>query len=389
MKIAIVGAGIAGMSCAIALTQAGHEVTVHERAADPYGAGGGMVLWPNGSFVLQELGLLQDVAAVGGIPHAMHRLTRTGTPLQSLEIGRLDRAMGYASHAIFRRDLMRILADRLERLGVPVRYGVTGLALHSGDDGLARLTCSDGSETGADLLIGADGRMNSIARQFVLGDNRPRFQGFVNWVGSVEADQDLVERPDVLDFWGDGERFGVVAVTPRKLYWAAAVSAPGMDRLPAFAALYERFGDWPDPVPALLRQTPPGQIRLIPVHDVDPVPCWHRANVLMLGDAAHASLPTSGQGAAQALEDAWHLPRFLAAHGDRLDDALAAFTAQRAPKTRSQALGARQFAQELFGDAAGRHQRDARARGADSAAQVAGMAQGWGSGLPMGSARRV
>lgn len=388
MKIAIIGAGIAGMSCAIALTEAGHDVTVHERAADPYGAGGGMVLWPNAAFVLQAFGLLDAVAAVGGIPHGMHRLTRTGTPLQSLDIGRLDRAMGYPSHAVFRRDLMRILAERLARQGVAVRYGVAGLALQDGPDGRTRLRCSDGGEIDADLLIGADGRMNSIARQFVLGDNRPRFQGFVNWVGAVEVDDDLVARPDVLDFWGDGERFGVVTVTPRKLYWAAAVGAPGMDRLPGFDALYERFGDWPDPVPALLRRTPVDQIRLIPVHDVDPVPCWHRANVLMLGDAAHGSLPTSGQGAAQALEDAWHLPRFLAAHGADLDAALAAFTAQRAPKTRSQALGARQFARELFiDDAAGRRQRDERARGIDGTAQVAGMAHGWGSGLPMGTAR--
>jgi 2-polyprenyl-6-methoxyphenol hydroxylase-like FAD-dependent oxidoreductase len=388
MKIVIIGAGIAGMSCAIALTEAGHDVTVHERAADPYGAGGGMVLWPNAGFVLEELGLLDAVAAVGGIPHAMHRLSRTGTPLQSLDIGRLDRAMGYPSYAVFRRDLMRILADRLVRQGVPVRYSVTGLAIRSGPDGHARLTCSDGGAIDADLLIGADGRMNSIARQFVVGDNRPRFQGFVNWVGAVEVDDDLVARPDVLDFWGDGERFGVVAITPRKLYWAAAVAAPSMDRLPAFDALYERFGDWPGPIPALLRRTPAEQIRLIPVHDVDPVPCWHRANVLMLGDAAHASLPTSGQGAAQALEDAWYLPRFLAAHGDNLDAALAAFTAQRAPKTRSQALGARQFAQELFvADPAERHRRDERARRIDGTAQVAGMAHGWGSGLPMGSAR--
>ncbi|WEF30905.1 FAD-dependent monooxygenase [Pseudoduganella chitinolytica] len=384
MQIHIIGAGIAGLASAIALTQAGHAVTVHERNRDPYGGGGGMVLWPNASFVLDQLGLLPAVAAIGGVPQAMRRLDRQGQLLQSLDIGMLDREMGYASHAVFRRDLMRILADWLARHAVPVHYGVAGMTLRSGADGHAWLERADGSTIQADLLLGADGRKHSISRQFVLGENQPRFQGFVNWVGAVELDSDMASEPGVQDFWGIGERFGAVAVTPRKLYWAAAAVAPAPDRLPAFDDLYQRFADWPAPIPALLRQTPRADIRLIAVHDVDPVPCWHRANVLMLGDAAHASLPTSGQGAAQALEDAWHLPRCLAAHAGDIDGALAAFTPLRAPKTQAQALGARQFAADLFmTDAEECARRDARAAGQDMGALVTGMARGWASGLPL------
>lgn len=388
MQIHIIGAGIAGLASAIALTRAGHAVTVLERNPDPFGAGGGMVLWPNASFVLDRLGLLPAVAAIGGVPRTMRRLDRQGQLLQSLDIGLLDREMGYASHAVFRRDLMRILADWLVRHEVPVHYGVAGMTLRADAEGRARLECADGNTIHADLVLGADGRKRSIARQFVLGDNqprhRPRFQGFVNWVGAVELDSDAAEEPGVQDFWGVGERFGVVAITPRKVYWAAAAAAPALDRLPAFDELYDRFAGWPAPIPALLRQTPRADVRLIAVHDVDPVPCWHRANVLMLGDAAHASLPTSGQGAAQALEDAWHLPRCLAAHPGDIDAALAAFTALRAPKTQAQALGARQFAADLFiTDAAECARRDARAAGQDMGALVGGMARGWASGLPL------
>ncbi|MBJ7311533.1 FAD-dependent monooxygenase [Rugamonas sp. CCM 8940] len=383
MNIAILGAGIAGMSCAIALTQAGHTVTVYERNTDEH-AGGGMVLWPNASFVLDQLGLLPAVAAAGASPRAMRRLSRNGAALQHLDIGQLDREMGHASHAILRRDLVAILADWLARHGVPIHYGVAGLALTTGADGRASLECADRAPISADLLIGADGRNRSVARQYVLGENHPRFQGFVNWVGAVEVDEDLVEQPGVQDFWGKAERFGVVSITPRKIYWAAAVAAPALDRLPAFDELYQRFADWPAPIPALLRQTPREQLRLIAVHDVDPVERWHRANVLMLGDAAHASLPTSGQGASQALEDAWHLPRCLAAHADNLDQALAAFTALRSPKTKGQTMGARQFANDLFlTDEAECQQRDARAAQVDPAQQIAAMAKGWASGLPM------
>ncbi|WUR14327.1 FAD-dependent oxidoreductase [[Empedobacter] haloabium] len=382
MRIVIIGAGIAGLASAIALTRAGHRVAVYERNPDPYGAGGGMVLWPNAAFVLDELGLLPAVAAVGGVPGAMRRLDRAGRLLQSLDIGQLDREMGYRSHAVLRRDLMRILADWLARHGVVVHYGVAGMTLR-GDDTGAWLERADGGTITADLLVGADGRKHSISRHFVLGENQPRYQGFVNWVGAVELERDLVDEPGVQDFWGIGERFGAVAIGPRKLYWAAAAAAPDLQRLPAFDALYERFADWPAPIPTLLRATPREKVSLIAVHDVDPVPCWHRANVLMLGDAAHASLPTSGQGAAQALEDAWHLPRCLAAH-DGIDAALAAFTALRAPKTQAQALGARQFAADLFiTDEEQCRRRDARAAGTPTAALVSGMARGWGSGLPL------
>lgn len=384
MNIVIIGAGLAGMGCAIALTQAGHAVSLVERHPDPHAGGGGMVLWPNASFVLDQLGLLESVAAVGGVPRAMRRLTRQGDFLQTLDIGRLDQAMGYPSIAILRRDLVRILHGWLVEHGVPVRFGVAGMRLEAEADGQARLECSDGGRITADLLLGADGRMQSVARQFVLGENAPRFQHFVNWVGALEADEDLLDVAEVQDFWGSGERFGVVSITPRKLYWAAAVTASGMDALPPFEALHERFAGWPAPIPQLLQKTRPDQVRLIPVHDVDPAACWHRANVLMLGDAAHGSLPTSGQGAAQALEDAWHLPRCLAAHPDSLEEALAAFTALRAPKTAAMTHGARQFARAVFeGGDAGPGQASAADTAGASDALVTGMARGWGAGLPL------
>jgi 2-polyprenyl-6-methoxyphenol hydroxylase-like FAD-dependent oxidoreductase len=85
------------------------------------------------------------------------------------------------------------------------------------------------------------------------------------------------------------------------------------------------------------------------VHDLDPLPYWHQDNVLIIGDAAHAPLPTSGQGACQALEDAWHLARCLAKK-DVLDNILTGFYQQRIVKTSAAQTTGRQLAQQIFSD---------------------------------------
>ncbi|MEC5159523.1 MULTISPECIES: FAD-dependent monooxygenase [unclassified Janthinobacterium] len=389
MDILILGAGVAGAAAAIALRQRGHAVRVFERRALAGGLGAGVVLWPNASFVLSELGLLSQVAAAGGTPPGMCRMDQCGRLLMRLDIGGLDRAMGYASHALLRRDLQAILLAEMARLGVQLHDGATAVALRAVGDGTAAVRFDDGRIERADLIVGADGRMDSLARRYVHCAEvaAPRYQGFVNWVASVEAPVDLVDDLSVLDFWGVGERFGIVPVGRRKLYWAGAqaAAAPGACGGGDFkAALAEQFAGWPEPVGRVIAHTEAGAIRRIPIYDLEPVARWHRDNVLLIGDAAHASLPTSGQGACQALEDAWHLARCLEPGGD-LSLALAGFTARRADKTGAITHGGRQLARSLFQlDRAGSQARNAQARAADPAQAVAAMAQGWGAGLELG-----
>ncbi|WP_317205197.1 FAD-dependent monooxygenase [Janthinobacterium sp.] len=248
---------------------------------------------------------------------------------------------------------------------------------------------ADGRVERADLILGADGRMDSPARRYVRGGGAgaARYQGFVNWVGSVEAPCDLVDDLAVRDYWGAGERFGVVPVSRRSLYWAGAraAAAPGATGAGDFKeGLLALFAGWPALVGAVIARTPATAIRRIPIYDLDPCARWRRDNVLLIGDAAHASLPTSGQGACQALEDAWHLARCLAQHGADTDAALGAFTAVRLAKTGAITQAGRHLAQALFHlDPAASAARDAQARGADARQAVAAMAQGWGAGLPL------
>jgi 2-polyprenyl-6-methoxyphenol hydroxylase-like FAD-dependent oxidoreductase len=386
MKIAILGGGVAGIASAIAFRQQGFDVTVHERRAAAENIGAGIVVWPNAAFVLDRFGLLDAMAAVAGRPRAMRRFSRHGDDLGALDIGLIDARMGYPSLSILRTDFQRILASRLRSLDVEVQYGRRVVHIDTRDDA-AHVQFDYGSTLTADLIVGADGRMASCARRYVTGANTPVYQGFVNWIGVYEGQDITFDVDAISDYWGTGERFGIVPVGPHTAYWAggAAQDAVGA-RDPAnyHGELLRLFADWPVPVRQLIAGTLAARINKIHVHDHDPVPTWHRHNLVMIGDAAHAALPTSGQGACQALEDAWHLAQCVASHPDDLGQALQAFTAVRYQKTAGIAMAGRSLASMLFErDEAACRARDESSRRADFTQLATAMADGWSRHLPL------
>ncbi|NHV29752.1 FAD-dependent oxidoreductase [Burkholderia sp. D-99] len=390
MEIAILGAGVAGMSTALALAGRGHRIRLYERRPSESTMGAGVVLWPNAGFVLAQLGLLPDIVEAGGHLHAMRRIDRHGTPLKVTDIRELDRRMGFPTYSILRRDLQAVLARHLAARGIDVRFGHGATAIETGTDGRAVVRFDNGTEIAPDLVIGADGRMNSVARRYVVGHNTPVYQGFVNWIGIAQSDAPLVDEASIFDYWGVRERFGIVALDRHRMYWAAAwpETDPGEETESDPAAMLEqRFATWPAPVVNVIRATPSDTIAKIRVHDLDPVDVWHRGNVLMIGDAAHAPLPTSGQGACQALEDAWHLARCLDEHGagndSDLDAALASFTMLRRPKTAAITERARDFAHLLFGDGVNESARQQ----IDPLAEIEALTNAWGAHLPMAQVR--
>ncbi len=387
MKIGILGGGIAGLSVALALHRHGYNPRVYERHAAPATMGAGVTLWPNASFVLQELGLLQDIEVVAGRPLTMRRQDAAGNALGGLDIGSLDQTMGYPTYTVLRRHLQKVLLDHAARAGISVEFGrkAVGIELDAHDRAVAHF--ENGASIRPDLLIGADGRMRSVAREFVVGDNSPIYQGFVNWIGVAQGPHALVDEISIQDFWGAGERFGCVAIRHDLVYWAAAQARPLNQATPGAKMrdeLKSLFADWPAPVSRIIGATPENAIRLIAVHDLEPLHRWSRANVLLVGDAAHAPLPTSGQGACQALEDAWHLARCLDSESGDLEEAFRMFEEIRAPKTTRLAEQGRVFARGLFAtDPEACRIRNERAKASNPARDVQDLAASWGQGLPM------
>jgi 2-polyprenyl-6-methoxyphenol hydroxylase-like FAD-dependent oxidoreductase len=340
-RIAIVGAGVAGIALAILATKQGYQVSLYERDSKVSSIGAGVTLWPNAIFVLQQLGLEKEIKRIGGVPSYMRQFDQYGIQQGEFNIQEVNILSGFASVTILRCDLMNILAEALADLGVKIFFNCSITA----ED-------IDGLKQEFDLVVGADGRMNSVVRQTLYPKKvQPCYQGFINIVGISQLKGDVLDNV-IHDFRGQGERFGIVPVKAGLCFWAGGWSTHIDTARPLstwYDEMHQRFMNWPDPVQNVLKSYEKSSLNRIFVHDLDPLPYWHQDNVLIIGDAAHASLPTSGQGACQALEDAWDLAQKLEKKDD-LDNILTDFYQQRIVKTSAAQASGRQLAQRIFTD---------------------------------------
>ncbi len=387
-EIAILGGGIAGLSTAIALRLAGQPATVYERRSVPSEHGAGLVCWPNASFILNDLGVLPMLEAHAGAPTAMERRTMSDEFLGAVDIAALSAEAGEGTYSVLRKDLYASLRQRLDALGGKVHYGYEARTVLPSENG-AVVEFANGARIAPTVILGAEGRMASAARRYVLGQDSPRYQGFVNWIGVVEMRAPVFADMQIQDIWGVGLRFGIVPISPRRAYWAAGQAQDAPEPVPLAQRpemLRALFGCWPPSVQAIVGSDATKACHEIHVYDHDHTSVWHRDNVLLLGDAAHAALPTSGQGACQALEDAWHLAKHLRILGESsdLEQQFTNFTEKRRAKTRQITNAGRSLAKSLFNTApAACEARNTAAKATDYAALSTGMAQFWMQGLPL------
>ncbi|GGO64958.1 FAD-dependent monooxygenase [Bowmanella pacifica] len=366
--IAIIGAGVAGLAFALLASRQGHNVQLFEHKPLGKQMGAGVTLWPNATFVLAKMGLLAAVRARSGEPEWMRRLSPDNSEMTALPIAQLDELSGYPSLTILRKDLMTVLIDACKNTDILFHDNY-----HIDEHKLADLRQNN------DLVIGADGRMQSVARHYVAPDAKPVYQGFVNIIGISHYPKGTLCPTAILDFCGNGQRFGIVPVSDTMAYWAAAWQTPnGSSDDPAYQLpqLKTRFATWPIPVQQMLNFVTPSSMRPIFVHDLDPLSCWHRDNVLLIGDAAHASLPTSGQGACQALEDAWLLAKHLSETQDT-QNLLPQFQLARQSKTGQIQQSGRVLASTIFSPASANTQAGVVKQSLQDIVNV------WMSGLPI------
>lgn len=311
----IIGAGIGGLTAAIALRNAGLAPVVYERASALHPVGAGLTLQPNAVLALREIGIGSAIERAGAALSAGAVMRSDGTPLMKMPDGMIEqlrRELGAGIVGIHRATLHRLLLDALGQEHVQLGRACIGFR-DTNDEVFARF--ADASEVACDVLIGADG-IHSAIRAQLHGANEPRYAGYTSYRGVTSDRRDLPA-----DFggemWGRGQRFGGCAIDGGRFYWFATLNSPaGHTHASAAeqkAFLQQKFASFGMRVPELIASTPEAAIVQTDISDRPTLSRWGRGAVTLLGDAAHAMTPNLGQGACQAIEDALVLSRKLTA----------------------------------------------------------------------------
>jgi 2-polyprenyl-6-methoxyphenol hydroxylase-like FAD-dependent oxidoreductase len=312
MRILVIGAGIGGLTAAIALRAAGFDATVFEResALESVAGNSSIHLWTNGFRGLQRLGLGERLEEVGAPLHRAQLDTVDGRRLVDWPVDDLVEQFGAPCVGIFRADLHSVVRaavpDDAFRLGrVCVGYEQTASGVTARFD--------DGTEEQGDALIGADGLGSTIRRQ-MLDDGPPASTGRIQWQATLTPPAGLDVPRLFRSIWGRGTRFCFYPV-PGGFCWYMMAHTPERASVPLASlkrAALARVGGWPTPCAALIEATPEEAIARLELVGRRPGSRWIDGAVALLGDAAHAMPPDMGQGSSQAIEDALVLARCLA-----------------------------------------------------------------------------
>ncbi|MFD9520504.1 FAD-dependent monooxygenase [Streptomyces sp. NPDC059979] len=330
--VVVAGAGIGGLTAAVALHGRGWRVTVCERAPGPTAVGAGIVLAPNALRAFDAIGFDVTRAVGRAVPAAMGLRRSDGRWLNRADTAALTARYGGPPLAVHRSALAGALAAALPE--DTIRYGVAVTSV-DGADGSPVVRTSAGDLVGADLVLAADGIHSPLRRRYFPDHPGLRYSGETAWRTVLPS---VVSPAEALtaETWGRGERFGVVPLADGRIYvYATAVAPEGYRPADVRAELLRRYGSWHDPIPALLERIDPAAVFQHDLHDLAaPLPRFHHGRLAWLGDAAHAMTPNLGQGGCQAIEDAVVLAHLLdRTGGGDVPAALAAYSTARCART--------------------------------------------------------
>jgi len=365
-RIAIVGAGIGGLTAALALLQRGIDVDVYEQAPALAETGAGVQVSANGTRILMALGLERDLLDVCFMPTGKEiRLWSTGTTWTPFDLGAVSlERYGAPYVTLHRADLHELLARAVRRLkGDAITLGARCVDIQQSSAGVV-LSFTNGTTAQAQGAIGADG-VHSRVRELLFGTEAATFTGCVAWRGVVPVDRlpaGLV-RPVGTNWIGPGRHFvhyplrrgellNFVGIVERHDWQIESWSAQGTSD----ECLHD-FKGWHHDIQAIIASVAtPYKWALM---GREPMAQWSLGRVTLLGDACHPTLPFLAQGAVMAIEDAYVLARALEMCGD-CTLAFERYEAARKPRTsaivKGSATNTQRFHNERLSDASTAHE---------------------------------
>ncbi len=375
LKVVIVGAGIGGLSAHLAFARAGFEVAHYERRSELGPAGAGIVVWPDGVKVLRALGLGERLAAIGNRPDVLQVRGPDGRPLSVLPLKEIWDRSGAPGYVVSRTDLQDLLLDAVGPGRVETGARCTGLEQ---SDTEVTVRFDGGLEARGDIAIGADG-IHSAVRGVSVSGVEPSYAGIASWVGVV-PNEGLQPVNAVVEYLGEGKRCGLLPLSNDRVYFNFAAAWDTGRPRPArgWTGFLERlFAGWPLQVPAVLRRLEGREPIYLEICDLPHLDRWSAGRVTLLGDAAHATTPTVGQGACQALEDVAVLVRCLESEPADVVGALRSYELERKQRAEEIVEFSRWGVERLHAKGESVYAETYRAIQASSAHRTARTIEGW------------
>lgn len=307
MKYAIIGAGIGGLTTALAFEKKGIDYHVYEHAPQLNEVGAGIWLAPNALKVLDSLGVLEEVQYQG---NEIDRITIGKPNLEPISDSKQDfikSTFGYTTVSIHRANLQQLLFNQIPKEKISLNKGFQ--SYEELDSGKIKINFEDKTSVESNFLIGADG-INSKVRTQLFPTSKKRYSGQTCWRGITEIDMEEKYQHRGYELWGNQIRFGISQVAKGKVYWFAVKLAEENskdNRATTKEELLELFSEFHPLILKLIEETPLDKIIKSDINDLQPLDKWYQNNICLLGDAGHATTPNMGQGGAQAIEDAYYL----------------------------------------------------------------------------------
>ncbi len=331
-RVLVIGGGIGGLTAAAMLRAGGVSVEVFERQPELRELGTGVGIQRVAAQALSMLGLRDELRGISGPGFEALRLL-------SWRDGRTLAAVPWHGEvvAVHRGELLELLARAVGDLGI-VHCGMECTGFRQDASSVTALFADGHEERGA-ALVAADG-LESVIRAKLIGDGRPRYSGATVWRALPEYEHKALGRNFAQQVYGPASIFGMFPVDKRLFWWGSQIRPEGAVDPPIGRKqdLLNTFDGWPAEVVQVIEATPEEQLFRQDLYDRKPVKRWRNGRVTLLGDAAHPTTPTLGQGAGMAIEDGVVLGRELSAANSlsapgAMQAALDSYESKRIPRT--------------------------------------------------------
>ena len=311
--IDIIGAGIGGLTLALALEKKGLDVRIFEQSPEIKPIGAGIILANNAMQVFKSLGIHLELQKMGNPLFSINITNANLRPISTIDLQYFEQKNKVGTTAIHRGELQKVLLNALKKTTLVLDHKIKAIDQQNEN---IKLTFENGNEVFSKFAIGADG-IHSTVRQAIFPTGQIRTAHQICWRGVTDFELPIVHQNELNEAWNTETRFGYVQIAPNKVYWYALKSNESAQKNITAKLISSYFDSFNPLVKQIIQATPTDSIHTAQIEDLKPMTKWYHSNICLIGDAAHAATPNMGQGACQAIEDAHALALCLSKYEQR------------------------------------------------------------------------